>query len=292
MALCGKRIVTDWKIKMKRLYRVMIIDDEESARKLMRASIKWEDLDMEVVGEATSGIEAINIIDDLRPDIVFVDISMPFMDGIEFTEIATDRYPDLIIIIMTAIDQFEYARKCVSLPVFEYMLKPMVRAEITKVLERAKDRLDGMNINSRNTGVSDNYASVWNDSGRDGENSGAEELGVSGETENNPVELIKKYLEENYTDPKLNLAFAAQHFGFSASYLSRKFKQETGKNFIEYLTEIRMENAKKSARSGVKMFITAADVGIPDPNYFGRCFKKYTGMSYSDYMSEGENDPH
>ena len=124
------------------MYNVMIIDDEASARKLMRNSIAWENFDMTVVGEAASGIEAINIIDDIKPDLAFVDISMPFMDGIEFTEIATARYPKLIIIIMTAIDKFEYARKCVSLPVFDYMLKPMVRAEVTKVLERAREKLD------------------------------------------------------------------------------------------------------------------------------------------------------
>lgn len=73
------------------MYRVMIIDDEMSARKLLQASIDWQALNMEVVGEAASGIEAINIIDDLRPDIVFADISMPFMNGIEFTRVATER---------------------------------------------------------------------------------------------------------------------------------------------------------------------------------------------------------
>ncbi|MBO4515601.1 MAG: response regulator, partial [Lachnospiraceae bacterium] len=125
-----------------RKYRVMLIDDEQSARRLMQASINWESLNMEVVGEAASGIEAINVIDEMKPDIAFVDISMPFMNGIEFTEVATARYPKLVIIIMTALDQFEYARKCVSLPVFEYMLKPMVRSEITTVLERVKKRLD------------------------------------------------------------------------------------------------------------------------------------------------------
>ena len=109
------------------MYRVMLIDDEQSARNLMKASINWSELNMEVIGEAASGIEAINIIDELRPDIAFVDITMPFMDGIEFTEVATKRYPKLAIIIMTAHDDFEYARKCVSLPVFDYMLKPIVR---------------------------------------------------------------------------------------------------------------------------------------------------------------------
>ena len=246
---------------MNRTYRVMVIDDEESARKLMKAAIKWDELGMEVVGEAASGIEAINIIDDLRPDIAFVDISMPFMDGIEFTQTATARYPDLIIIIMTAIDQFEYARKCVSLPVFDYMLKPMVREEITKVLERAKERLD-------------KAKDFWEES--------QENLNPD-LTEENVTEAIKKYLEENFTDSTLNLAFIAQHFGFSSSYLSRKFKQDTGKKFVEYLNDLRMKKAIQYAKSGVKMYLTASEVGIPDPNYFSRCFKKYTGMSYSDY---------
>ncbi|MCR5178744.1 MAG: response regulator [Lachnospiraceae bacterium] len=251
---------------MDRILRVMIIDDEESARKLLRVSINWESLGMEVIGEAASGIEAINVIDDLKPDIAFVDISMPFMDGIEFTQTATDRYPKLIIIIMTAIDQFEYARKCVSLPVFEYMLKPMVRAEITRVLERVRNKLA-------------DEPDYWEEQRIEGD-SEPEGEEVSG------TEAIKKYLEENFTDSKLNLAFAAQHFGFSPSYLSRKFKQDTGVNFVEYLTDLRMKKAMQLAESGKKMFVTASEVGIPDPNYFGRCFKKHTGMSYSEYTAK------
>lgn len=248
------------------MYRVMIIDDELSARRLMRASINWESLDMEVVGEAASGIEAINVIDEIKPDIAFVDISMPFMDGIEFTEVATKRYPNLVIIIMTAIDKFEYARKCVSLPVFEYMLKPMVRAEVIRVLEKAKAKLDE-ELNAKRE-------------------EGALETVPAPEMEANIIDQIKKYIEDHYTDPQINLTSVAQTFGFSASYLSRKFKQEVGKNFVEYLTECRMKAAIKLAECNYKMFYTSAEVGIPDPNYFGRCFKKYTGMSYSDYVAK------
>ena len=244
------------------MYRVMLIDDEESARKLMRASMNWESLNMEVVGEAASGIEAINVIDDMKPDIAFVDISMPFMNGIEFTEVATKRYPDLIIIIMTAFDEFEYARKCVSLPVFEYMLKPIIRSEVQEVLEKVKKKLDERT---------------------DKEDSQDTEL--SGEMEASSIDQIKKYIEANYTDSKLNLTSVAQTFGFSASYLSRKFKQETGKNFVEFLTECRMNAAMKLAQTNMKMFNASNEVGIPDPNYFGRCFKKYTGMSYSEYVA-------
>lgn len=244
------------------MYRVMLIDDEESARKLMRASISWESLNMEVVGEAASGIEAINVIDDMKPDIAFVDISMPFMNGIEFTEVATKRYPDLVIIIMTAFDEFEYARKCVSLPVFEYMLKPIIRSEVQEVLKKVKKKLD------ERTDKEDN-----------------QDTEPSGEMEASSIDQIKKYIEANYTDSKLNLTSVAQTFGFSASYLSRKFKQETGKNFVEFLTECRMNAAMKLAQTNMKMFNASNEVGIPDPNYFGRCFKKYTGMSYSEYVA-------
>lgn len=241
------------------MYRVMLIDDEPSARNLLKAAIDWQCLNMEVIGEASSGIEAINIIDDLRPDIAFVDISMPFMNGIEFTEIATKRYPDLSIIIMTALDDFEFARKCVRLPVFDYMLKPVVRNEITETLLRLKSRLDER-VPEDNQDNVDYF-------------------------EDSSVSQIVKYIEENFKDSKINLTSVAQNFGFSSSYLSRKFKQDTGKNFVEYLTECRMKEAMELAKKNVKMFAASSDVGIPDPNYFGRCFKKYTGKSYSDYVA-------
>ena len=244
------------------MYRVMLIDDEQSARSLLRAAIDWQSLDMEVVGEAASGIEAINVIDDMKPDIAFVDISMPFMNGIEFTEIVSKRYTNLIIIIMTAFDDFEYARKCVSLPVFEYMLKPVVRSEVINTLTKVRKVLD--------------------------ERKPVEESDI--EDENNEeglssIDSIRHYIEENYKDSKLNLTGVAQHFGFSSSYLSRKFKAESGKNFIEYLTACRMRKAMELARMNVKMFSASNEVGIPDPNYFGRCFKKYTGQSYSEYAN-------
>ncbi len=254
------------------MYRVMLIDDELPVRKLMLSSIDWTSLDMEVVGEAASGVEAINVIDDMRPDIAFVDISMPFMNGLEFTEVVTKRYPELVIIIMTAFDKFEYARKCVSLPVFEYMLKPMVRTEVTDTLLRVKARLDAKHQDRSR----DLY--FGSDSSPDADTSDNDEASVS--------EQIMHYIEANYTDSCINLTSVAQQFGFSSSYLSRKFKQETGRNFIEYLTECRMKKAVELAAANTKMYKASAEVGIPDPNYFGRCFKKYTGVGYSEYCKQ------
>lgn len=246
------------------MYRVMLIDDEPSVRKHLKIAVDWASLDMEIVGEAESGIEAINTIDEILPDIAFVDISMPFMNGIEFTEIATKRYPDLVIVILTALDDFEYARKCISLPVIDYMLKPVNKVEILETLNRAKRILDDKAKLKKTL----------------------EDNDINYEGEFSSIDHITRYIKENYKDSKLNLTSVAQHFGFSSSYLSRKFKQETGKNFVEYLTVCRMRKAMELAKRNVKMFMASSEVGIPDPNYFGKCFKKYTGMSYSEYAQE------
>lgn len=242
------------------MYKVMIIDDELAVRKRLHATIAWEALGLEVVCEAASGIEAINVIDDVNPDIVFVDICMPFMNGIEFTRVATARYPDLMVIVLTGFDDFEYARQCVSLPVVEYMLKPIVRKDVEKVLKKVVAEIDKRK----------------------------EEFVITEEGEevinSCEVQQIAKYLRENYQDSAINLTFVAQQFGFNSSYLSRKFKREMGMSFLEYLMKCRMERAVELKKSSYKMFETANEVGIPDPNYFGRCFKKYTGVSYSDYV--------
>lgn len=263
------------------MYRVMLIDDELPARQLLKASIDWEGLGLEYVGEAASGIEAINIIDEIRPDVVFVDISMPFMNGIDFTKVATKRYPDLIVIILTGFDDFEYARQCVSLPVVEYMLKPIVRSDIHEVLQRVVTKLD-----ERIPRQDDIDREIEN---LNSENLSSENLNSENLNSENPysgdLEQITQYLRENYTDSAINLTSVAQQFGFNSSYLSRKFKQETGMSFVEYLMKCRMEKAMELGKAGKKMFMAASEVGIPDPNYFSRCFKKYTGVSFSEYTA-------
>ena len=242
------------------MYKVMIIDDEPAIRKLLRATIDWNRLTMEFAGEAASGIEAINIIDEIRPDVCFVDIRMPFMNGIEFSKLAIKRYPMLKIIILTAFDEFEYARECIGIGITDYQLKPIVKKDINDLLLRIKENLDSEDRTDTQ--------------GKEPE-SGSEKL----------MDKIVEYIKENYSVSDLNLTKVALEFGFNTSYLSRKFKYETGKNFVDFLFSIRMEEAKKLAKSGKPMYQTAAEVGIPDPNYFSKCFKKYVECTYSDYAA-------
>ena len=244
------------------MYRVMIIDDEKSLRKLLRATVKWDELNLEVVGEASSGIEAINVIDELRPDIVFVDAKMPFMNGIDFSRLAIERYPRLQIIILTAFGEFEYARQCISIGVSDYLLKPIVSADIIRACKKAIGQLDAMPTEE------------------------TEEV-----HEESSIQSIRDYIYKNYQDSQLNLASIAQEYGYNPSYLSRRFKAEQGIGVIDYISQCRIKKALICAKEGKLMYITAQEVGIPDPNYFGKCFKKYAGLTYSEVMKkyqEGE----
>jgi len=247
------------------MYKVMIIDDEKSLRNLLKITIAWDKLGLEIVGEASSGIEAINIIDDIKPDIVFVDIKMPFMDGIEFSKIAIKQYPSLKIIVLTAMNEFEYARQCVGIGVCEYLTKPIVRTQVTEVLQKIVASLNQ-------------------------KESAAEEIvpEVSPKKASyDSTTRICDFIKENYKNSEINLTYIANKFGFNSSYLSRRFKEDTGMSFIDYLTKCRMEKAVELLHMQTAMYITAREVGIPDPNYFSKCFKKYTGRSYTEMMKEG-----
>ena len=238
------------------MYKVMIIDDEKAIRSLLRITLEKENLNLNIVGEAASGIEAINTIDNYKPDIAFVDIRMPFMDGIEFSKLAIKRYPKLKIIILTAFNDFEYARECIGIGVCEYLLKPISRTEIRSILVKLTKEIDEERVDEE-----------WEEA----------------EGGSNSILRIKEYIENNYQDPEINLTSIAQKHGFNASYLSRMFKNKTGKGLNDFLTQCRMEKAMICAKKGKLMYITAKEVGIPDPNYFSKCFKKFTGKIYSEY---------
>lgn len=250
------------------MYRVMIIDDERALRNLLKVSVDWQSLGYEVVGEAASGIEAINTIDKLRPDLLFVDIRMPFMDGIEFSKLALERYSNIKIVILTAFDEFEYARNCIGLGITDYLLKPIVREDIIKVCQKATEELCQLSHNSDVI---------------------PEDISAHATKESDMLR-IQEYIRENYNNPSLNLTSTAQKFGYNSSYLSRRFKTVLGMNVSDFILECRMEQAKQCLRQNMLMYMTAKKVGIPDPNYFGKCFKKYTGISYSEMLNSFQNE--
>lgn len=124
------------------LYSVLMVDDEDEVIQIIRRKIPWEELGFNVCGQAKNGIEALEMVEELQPDVVMTDIKMPYMDGLEFASKLKEKYPDIRIIIFSGFDEFEYAKQAIGLEVEEYLLKPMDAVEIRRVYEKMKISLD------------------------------------------------------------------------------------------------------------------------------------------------------
>jgi two-component system LytT family response regulator len=122
---------------MSREIRVLVVDDEYHARRGMRALLEDES-DVEVVGEASSGKSAIESIRHLRPDVVFLDITMPDRSGLEVVgNLGTDRMPQVVFV--TAYDQ--YAVKAFEANAIDYVLKPFSDDRFRAAMGRARNKV-------------------------------------------------------------------------------------------------------------------------------------------------------
>ena len=112
--------------------KLLIVEDEENTRKLLRLILDWESLGIRIVGEAATGAEALDLMDELLPDIVLTDIEMPHMDGLTLSALIMERYSDVSVVVLTAHDQFRYARQALRSGVSNYLLKPLDRDVMEK----------------------------------------------------------------------------------------------------------------------------------------------------------------
>lgn len=130
-------------------YRVLLVDDEEEIRSGISRKIDWSALGFALVGEAGNGEEALELCDQLRPDVVLTDIKMPFMDGLELCRHLRQSLPGAKLVVFSGFDDFEYARQAVSMGVSEYILKPINAQELSEVLARLREQLHTQQLERR-----------------------------------------------------------------------------------------------------------------------------------------------
>ncbi len=123
------------------MWKVLIADDEPKIRRGLKALIERIDPETQVVAEAEDGEAALEQARETSPDVLFIDIRMPFINGLELAERLGTFGRDWIVIVVTGHDEFEYARKALSLKVFDFLLKPVTEEQIRKTLDRAKAEL-------------------------------------------------------------------------------------------------------------------------------------------------------
>lgn len=123
-------------------YKVILIDDEMLIRKLVRMKLDVDGLNLDIVGEYSNGIEALEGVNETNPDIVISDICMPEEDGISFGEKCIKAFPNTKIIILTGFDDFDYVRRSLKVGVFDYLMKPVQAEELNATVARAISQIE------------------------------------------------------------------------------------------------------------------------------------------------------
>ncbi|MBQ5360936.1 MAG: response regulator, partial [Lachnospiraceae bacterium] len=124
------------------MYSVLMVDDEQEVIEVIMRKLNWEELGFRVCGSASNGAEALEMAEELQPDVVMTDIKMPYMDGLELSWHLKSLFPDIRIIIFSGFDEFEYAKEAIRLEAEEYLLKPIDSGEVRRVFEKVHKRLD------------------------------------------------------------------------------------------------------------------------------------------------------
>jgi two-component system, response regulator YesN len=124
------------------MYKAIIVDDEALVRIGLKNTIQWEGHGFELIGDYANGRDALEAIEQYKPDLVISDISMPFMDGLELAGVIASNFPYTKMIILTGYDDFEYAQQAIRLKVSDFILKPITANEIRKLLDKVRREMD------------------------------------------------------------------------------------------------------------------------------------------------------
>ncbi|MGB8455665.1 MAG: response regulator [Anaerocolumna sp.] len=125
------------------MYKLVVVDDEFIVVEGIKAMMARMKLGFEIVGFAYDGIAALEVIRNTRPDIVITDIRIPGMDGLSLIEEAKEFLPNTVFIVISGYNEFEYARRAITLGVKGYIDKPITMEKLTEVLSAAEKEFEG-----------------------------------------------------------------------------------------------------------------------------------------------------
>ncbi|MDO4275838.1 MAG: response regulator [Eubacteriales bacterium] len=122
--------------------KVLVVDDEYLQRELIKKAIDWNALGMEIGGEAEDGEEALQTALEVKPDIMIMDINIPYMNGLEVSKKVKAVLPDTQVVILTAYGEFQYAREALAFGAVSFVLKPVNPEELTRELLKCREKLE------------------------------------------------------------------------------------------------------------------------------------------------------
>ncbi|MGN1023407.1 MAG: response regulator [Lachnospiraceae bacterium] len=249
-------------------YKVVIVDDEPIITDGLSTAIRWGDFGCEVAGKAYSGKDGLKVIREIRPDILFTDIRMPGMDGLQMVAALKSEFPGMKIAILTGYRDFDYAQEAIKLGVFRYLVKPSHMQELHDAIADMTTALDAEKAGPQAASAEEEIPE-------------GSDIGQAG---NYIVDSALSYIRAHYSE-KLSLSDVADNVYCSHWHLSRLLAA-TGHNFSEAVNSARIEEAKKRMLDPrYHLSDIAIEVGFSDSAQFSRTFKKMTGVSPNEYRN-------
>jgi len=253
------------------MYRVILVDDESRIVEGLRKVVRWEDYGCQIVGTADSGIAGTELIRREKPDILFMDICMPGMDGLTMLAGLRSEFPRMQVTILTGYRDFTYAQKAINLGVTRFLLKPSRMTEILEALQVMTDNLKQLPSLPAEETMQDQAL---------------EESETS--AGNFIVNSAMEYIRTHYTE-KLTMQAVAEKCYVSQWHLSKLLSKHVNKNFYDILNEVRINEAIRLLKdSSLRIGSIGEMVGYTDSAHFARTFKKITGKSAAEYRNSLE----
>jgi two-component system response regulator YesN len=253
------------------MYRVLLVDDEEWALVGIRKIFKWREKGFEIMGETTDSEEAFKIICEQKPDVIFTDIRMPEISGIDLIKMTRDKGLTAEFIIISGFADFSYAQEALRQGAFDYRLKPLQYDEVDGILDKLFAHLE--------------------------QKSNRERMGKSAEAVSNTGDILQReqidanenfkdllmFIYQNYNQ-ELYLKELSAKFFINETYCCELFRKVTGRTFSEYINSLRIKKAYDLLdTTGLTVDEVAREVGYKDYYYFNKVFKKYTGLTPFKY---------
>ena len=116
-------------------FKILVVDDEETVREMLVTYLETEGYD---VGTADSGVTALQVIEEFKPQVVLLDIRMPDMDGLQCLRSIMKQNPDIAVVMMSGFVSEQIARKTLELGAFDYINKPISLEHLMRILQLVK----------------------------------------------------------------------------------------------------------------------------------------------------------
>lgn len=254
---------------------VLIVEDEYVIRKGLAFLIDWMKAGCVIVGEASNGVEGLEKIRELKPDIVITDLKMPLMGGIMMLEESINEYQYEVIII-SGYGEFKLAQRAIKIGVTEYLLKPIQAKQLYTALKKIRTKLDMKKTYNLVSDLDPERIKTSVIERNMYKNSSGYRSAY--------VRRILEYIKDNYMKNP-SLADISNELNISESYVNQKLKEETNYTFNSLLNRYRIQQAIRLLQSeSYKIYEVAEMTGFIDYKYFITVFKKYVGCSPKTFI--------